>query len=374
MPSTLVQPVNSIASQQEFLDLPRKLYAQDDQWIPPADGREFELAGFGTHPFFDSAQAQSFLATQGGKTCGRITAVINSEYNQWHDSCQGFFGFYEAIDDNAVARPLLNAARQWLGERNCMSMMGPVNPSITYQCGLLIQGHDESPSFLMPYNPEFYRRHFEQYGLAKVQDLFSFVGDRNMLDSVNPKIVATAKRSIEKSGIHLRHFRMSEFPNEIKTFYEIYHRSLTNMWGFTPLNRGEVDLAGTAYAPVTVPEFTVMAEVDGKPIGTVLGILDFNPLLKKADGKLNWTELPNILATRQKPDRLRIPCTLVLPQYARWGVGPAMLQFLFEIGLDWGLEQVEFSWVAESNWLSKGSLQRGGAKIEKVFRVYEMPI
>jgi hypothetical protein len=41
------------------------------------------------------------------------------------------------------------------------------------------------------------------------------------------------------------------------------------------------------------------------------------------------------------------------------------------LGLDWGLEECEYSWVAESNALSRGSLEKGGAKRLKTYRVYD---
>ena len=40
--------------------------------------------------------------------------------------------------------------------------------------------------------------------------------------------------------------------------------------------------------------------------------------------------------------------------------------------LEWGMEEAEFSWVLESNSLSRGALQKGGAKITKTYRVYDL--
>ena len=38
---------------------------------------------------------------------------------------------------------------------------------------------------------------------------------------------------------------------------------------------------------------------------------------------------------------------------------------------EWGIETAEFSWVLESNKLSRGTLERGGAKLEKTYRIYD---
>jgi hypothetical protein len=38
---------------------------------------------------------------------------------------------------------------------------------------------------------------------------------------------------------------------------------------------------------------------------------------------------------------------------------------------EWGVEEAEFSWVLESNKLSRGTLERGGTKRDKTYRIYD---
>ena len=64
----------------------------------------------------------------------------------------------------------------------------------------------------------------------------------------------------------------------------------------------------------------------------------------------------------------------VVPEYQRWGIGLVLLRGLVPKMLEWGIEEVEFSWVLESNTLSRGSLERGGAKLTKTYRIYDRPL
>ena len=48
-----------------------------------------------------------------------------------------------------------------------------------------------------------------------------------------------------------------------------------------------------------------------------------------------------------------------------------MLAALVPQAIAWGIEEAEFSWVLESNALSRGSLERGGAKRTKTYRIYD---
>jgi hypothetical protein len=127
-------------------------------WVPPFDSSESELVGFTSHPFYDQAELQAFLAICNGKPCGRILVVISHAYNQCHNELYGFFGFFESINEQEVANALFDSARTRLADRHCTVIRGPVNPSVTYQCGLLVDGFDMPPVFLMPYNPTYYSR------------------------------------------------------------------------------------------------------------------------------------------------------------------------------------------------------------------------
>ena len=76
-------------------------------------------------------------------------------------------------------------------------MRGPVNPSLNYECGLLLEGFDSPPTFQMTYNADYYSQLIERHGFAKVQDLYAFWGHVDMLATLDKKlefIVAEATR------------------------------------------------------------------------------------------------------------------------------------------------------------------------------------
>ena len=66
--------------------------------------------------------------------------------------------------------------------------------------------------------------------------------------------------------------------------------------------------------------------------------------------------------------------TNVLPAYQRWGVGLVLMSRLVPEVFRWGIEEAEFSWVLEDNHLSRATLERGGAKLTKTYRIYDKPI
>ena len=59
---------------------------------------------------------------------GRVGAIVNHNHNRHHNDRVGFFGFFESIDDQAVAAALFDAARAYLRGRGMDAMRGPASP------------------------------------------------------------------------------------------------------------------------------------------------------------------------------------------------------------------------------------------------------
>ena len=77
------------------------------------------------------------------------------------------------------------------------------------------------------------------------------------------------------------------FSGEMKAFKEIYNSAWENNWGFIPLTDDEIDCLGSRLRQIVVPELTLIAEDNGKPVG-FLGLLpDFNRVLAHMNGRLN---------------------------------------------------------------------------------------
>ena len=91
-------------------------------------------------------------------------------------------------DDSAAARGLFGAARDWLRARGMTSVRGPANPSLNYECGLLIEGFDTPPFFMMTHNRPWYGRLVEESGFGKIEDMYAFWGQASMLDTIDPKL------------------------------------------------------------------------------------------------------------------------------------------------------------------------------------------
>jgi hypothetical protein len=116
-----------------------------------------------------------------------------------------------------------------------------------------------------------------------------------------------------------------------------------------------------------------VAEVDGKAIGAVFGLPDYNPRIKEIDGRLFPFGFLKLLSKKKNLKRVRLISTNVVPEYQKWGIGIILLVSLIPKGLAVGMEEAEFSWVSEANTLAVGSLEKGGARLYKKYRLYDLP-
>lgn len=367
-----VVPVETSRQRRQFLQLPWKLYADDPYWVPPLRGQQKELVGYRKHPFYERAEIQTFLAYRGSRVCGRIAAIDNFVHNETYRSDpRGFVGFFESENDQTIANRLFNAARGWLAARGLHKLRGPANPSLNYEWGLLIDGFERSPTFMMTYNPRYYQELWENYGFVRAQDLFSFIGHRKNLHRLESKVQFVADESIRRFNIQLRPVDKSQFRRDVRSFLEIYNKALVGTWGYLPLSENEMSRLSAGLRQLIVPQLTLVAEVDQKPIGVVFGLLDYNPRIKRINGRLFPFGFLQLLRKRHELRRVRLVSTNVLPEYQRWGVGVVLASKLLQPCLDFGVDEGEFSWVLESNHLSRKSLERGQLDVEKMHRIYD---
>ena len=371
MAEITIQPVETRSQQKRFICLPWRIYQNDPCWMPPLIMSQEELLGFRPHPFYKRSKSRSFLVTRGGRDVGRITAIVNAGHIERYNEQRGFFGFFECDDDTAASRALFQAAGDWLHAQGMTSIRGPANPSLNYECGLLIEGFDTPPFFMMTHNRPWYPHLVEDAGFGKIEDMYAFWGAVSMLGTLDPKLTTMVAGVKERFGVTVRPLDRSRFAEEVRMFLQIYNESLGGTWGFVPLTEHEVDHMAASLKFLIAPELALVAEINGKPVGAVFCLLDYNPRIKAIDGRLFPFGFLRLLWNKKAIKRLRAISTNVIPEYQAWGIGLVLMEALAHRFITWGLEEVEFSWVLESNHLSKRTLERGGAIVTKKYRMYQ---
>ena len=364
-----VAPVCDRRDHREFLAFPYRLYREDPHWVAPLRIAQKELLDTAKHPFWAHAERECFLARNATGTLGRIAAIVDRNYNQFHNEAAGFFGFLETVNDAEVAQALLEAAAGWLRQRGAQVIRGPVNPSTNYECGLLVEGFDSSPWVMMPYNPPYYAGLIEQAGWRPAKDLYAYYLNTEIVTLA--KVERVAERAMKAGELRVRPMRMSDFQEEAALTWQIYNSAWSRNWGFTPMSREEFLHLARDMKPILNPELVLFAEVSGKPAGFVLALPDINRALKPARGRLFPLGLLKIMYHKRTIRGMRVITLGVLEQHRTAGVAAALLAEIIRSGIRQGFREAETSWVLEDNVLMNRSLEALSARRYKTYRIYE---
>ena len=366
----VVVPVRDAGSRDRFIDLPWRIYADDDAWVPPlkADVRKLMEED---HPFHQHADAEFFLALRDDEVVGRIAAAVNHQYNEFHDTRTGFIGLFESIDDQTVADRLLETGSDWLRERGQDEAIGPFNLSTNdelYGPGILLDSYETPPVLLMGHNPPYYRTLFERAGWDKAKDLLSY---RLEAGAPPDRLVEGVKRMTSRiNGLVVRQIELKHLDREVERVKEIYNAAWERNWGFAPLTDAEIQLLAKDLKPIIDERFAMIAEIHGEPVGFALALPDYNQALKHVNGRLFPFGIFKLLWYRRKIDQVRVFTLGLKPEYRRKGIDALFYLRMFDNGMEAGIHRAEAGWVLEDNWGMRRGMERMGAYVFKTYRVY----
>lgn len=351
-----------------FLRLPFKLYKDDSLWVPPLLSEVLPFFD-GRHPFCRHATIKPFLALKKGEPLGRVAAIVDRNFISYHGKKVGYFGFFEAVDDLEVARALFERVEEELKGQSIKEIIGPMNPSTNYECGLLVQGFETPPFFLMPHNPPYYARLLDAMGFDKAKDLYAnlLVGEGDLPKKVT-RIASWAREKIPQ--IKIRHVQTKRLEEEVKRFMEVYNESWANNWGFVPMSEAEVSYMAKSLKKVLVPELALFAEVDSEPVAFILALPNYNHVLKALGGRMTPWGLLKALWARCRIKELRIPLFGIRPKYRQRGIDAMLYAEVFKRGWEMGYRVAELSWILEDNRLMQKAIEALGGKPYKIYRIF----
>jgi hypothetical protein len=372
-----VRTVSGRRELSEFVNLPWRIYRGDPNWIAPLKASVRGLLDQRKHPFYAggrTAEAELFLAWEGRRAVGRVAAIINRAHDRAHGERAGFFGFFECVDRPEVARQLLSAAEAWVGERGAEVVRGPMNPSTNYECGLLVEGLDRPPVLMMTYNPRYYVDLVEGCGYSTAKDLYAYLSPVHGASLERLERIADRTRR-RNPGLVTRGARMKEFGSEVRLAKEIYNSAWEDNWGFVPVSDAEFDWLAKELKPVVLPELVRFAFMDDEPVGVLLCVPDWNPVMGDLDGsplRHPLRTLKHVLRTRaENLEGLRLILLGIKAGFRDRGIEGVLLGEGLRVAIDTGYEWCEYSWILEDNELTKRAVRLMGGDLYKVYRVYE---
>ena len=367
MPQLEIITVSNDSDLDDFINVPWTIYARDTNWVPPLKKQVRRLLDPAKHPFWKFSERVLFLARRGSETVGRIAGIVDNNYNQFHNEKMGAWGFFECENDPDAAACLFSAVEDWASSKGMTFLRGPLNPSTNYEVGLLIEGFEHAPSFMMTYNPEYYADLVESYGFEKEKDLFSFLLVKN--DRANARINRLASRLRRKSNIRIRSAEKKNFDSEMALILEIYDEAWSPNRGFVPMTKDEVLETGKELLRIVDPSVTCLLYYDEKPVGVSVMLPDISPLLKRLNGHIGLLGLLKILIHRRDVKGTRaIICGF---KKSHQGLGLPVVLFDYLNQFYWEkYDYTELGWTLEDNKDINEFVIELGAKMHNKWRIF----
>lgn len=368
----IVTEVTAGKTSREFIDLPRKLYKNDPNWICPLDNDIEAVFDPRRNVFFEHGVcARWLLKDDTGNTIGRVAAFINYKKSHKHPVPTGGMGFFECINDQNAAFKLFDTARDWLLEKGMEAMEGPVNFGENDKFwGLLIDGF-KPPSLGMNYNPPYYRDFFEAYGFTKEYDQFT-----NFLSATTPMPERFTKISdwvMRKPGYSWRHFEKKDFDKFAHDFSEIYNDAWSEFDNFTPIQMSTIRESFRQMQAIMDEKIIWFAYYKDEPIAFILCLPDVNQILKHVNGKLNLVGKLKFLWYKKTTtvDRLRIIVMGCKKKFQNHGIESGLIRCLQnEVYPRKTITGAELAWVGDFNDKMLALHEATGATKDKVHRTY----
>lgn len=371
--SIVIKTVETKNDLMKFIKMQWKIYEGDPYWVPPLIMDRKKILDRKHHPFYQHAEMEMFLAYKDGEIVGRIAAIKNDLHNQVHNDKVGFFGFFESINDQEIANALFESAEKWLKSKGLTHMRGPANPSSNDEYGMLIEGFNDSPRFLMTYNPPYYLDLCENYGLKKIKDLYAYKLTYDKITRVK-KIEEVQDVVRRRYNLKVTSLNMKDFDNELKKVKYVYNKAWEPNWGFVPMTDEEINAMAADLKLIVDPELVLFAEINGEVVGFSLTMPDYNEIFKKLNGRLFPFGFIRLFTDRKKIKWCRILTLGIIPQYQKKGIDGVLYYEIIHRAAKKGIYFGEASWVLEDNEMMNRSALMMQGELYKKYRIYEKEI
>lgn len=369
---------------KEFVGFAWKLYKGDPCWTPPLNGdllgnRILGLKGLLTdkHPYHRHSQVTHFLARRAGQTVGRISAAVNREYNAYHHTSLGFFGFFEVIDDYEVAKALLDSARDWVKERGMTVLRGPGEYSnATHERqGVLIDGFQYPPTVELTHNPPYYDGFLQKYGFLKAKDYVSYIVNR---DTANVALVKRLGKRVRKLlKVETRAIVRQDLRAEVRLILDIYNEAWSQNWGFLPISPEEGDALADTLQLIIDPGLCRFGFIDGEP-AAVMGIIpDPNYALRprwRWYGDSDLVRIARLLLMRRRIPRARGFFFGIKTKFRQLGIPVILASEIADYLLNKHYQEFDGSLLLEDNHEIIKIIETFGGQYYKRWRIYDLPL
>ena len=367
---------NDKALVKRFVRIPYRLYENHPQWVPPILMEAENQLNKSKHPFYEHSDADFFIATKDGRDAGRIAALENKLFNQYHKTKQAQFYLFECEDDQEVANALFERVVDWAKGRGLDRLVGPKGFGALDGYGIQVEGFEHRQIMsMMNYNYPYYVRLVENLGFTKEVDFVSCYMSKETFH-LPERVYRIVERVKSRNNLGVHRFESKkDIRAWAKKIGKLYNDSFVNNWEYYPLTDREIQYLLENILTIADPRLIKIITHNDDAIGFLFGFPDLSAAFQRAKGHLlPFGAIDILLLEPKKTKWVSLNGAGVLPEYQGVG-GNALLYVEMEQTLhDFNFEHADLTQVAETAVQMRQDLENVGGKAYKNHRVYQKQI
>jgi ribosomal protein S18 acetylase RimI-like enzyme len=348
---------------RRFIRLERELHGAEPAFVSAIDADEEKFLA-GETSFNEGIEHTLFLASN-RDDAGRCAAFLNRRYQDQHGEPVGFIGHFAAAPDaEEEVLELLDRAEEWLGQRGVTRVIAPY--SFLGEFGVRAAEYDASPLFPFRWHPPHQASYLEAAGYRPTYHWWSF-----RVDFGSERYREVSGRAIDEAQCSVRPFDKKRWKEEWELVSVLFNKTFQDEWEFYPLRPEEWM---EFYDPIKAlfdPRQVLFAEVDGEPVGLCLGSPDYNPLLRRAKGKLGLLGQVRFALGARRTRAAGLWVIGVLPEQRGKHIGQTLAATLYRRYEELGLGEAEYHIVNDENTGSRSLAESFGGQGRVLYHNYD---
>ena len=360
------------AQVRRFVELPHRLYRDCPQWVPPLNLDAYNQLNPQKHPFYEHSDVEFFLAVRDGRDVGRIAAIENRPFNQYHNSKEADFYFFECENDPEAAAALFQTVFDWARARGLDCAVGPKGLGPLDGYGIQVLGFEHRQTMTMlSYNYPYYQELIEAQGFVKEVDFVSCYLPADQFQ-IPERVERIARRAAERSGLAVKKFKnKKELVSWADRIGDAYNKAFVNNWEYFPFTKREIDFVVENIMTVADHRLIKIVTHGDEAVGFLFAFHDVSAALQRARGRLNPFTLADLLLEMRRTKTVAVNGMGILPEYHGKGGNALLYSEMGRTLLEFRqFSHVEMTQVAESAEQMRADLRNLNGVEYKNYRVY----
>jgi GNAT superfamily N-acetyltransferase len=352
MNTVKVKQVHDHRTMNDFVHIVDSIYENCPQYVPDLESDVRKLFNSRKNPGLEFSDIQAFVAYQNEQPVGRVVGIVNGKANQKWKVRNVRFSMIEFIDDMTVSSALLKAVEEWGKTKGMDALQGPLGITDFDKEGMLVEDFDMLGSMNTIYNPDYYPRHMEAYGLAKEVDWLQVRID--IPQDIPARYAHVAQYAREQIGLRVVKLTVKEVfqLGYGKKVFALLNECYQPIFGFSTLSEKQMNTFINKYLRlIDLNLIPVILNDRQEVVGVAITMGSLSMAMQKAGGRLlpmGWYHLLKALKWKRE-DHAEMLLIAVRPDYQGLGVNAMFFNDLIPIYNNYGFKWAETGPQLEDN-------------------------